>query len=127
MSKSKQVERVRPPVRAAFQTKRLNVWRLRMIPAEGNRERELFVAFRRDLGDECGPLVVATMVVFPLPLDGVAYVDWIEVSTECRREGIGRELFAAVRKQLGLPLHYDGATPEGIAFCNALDREALGR
>jgi len=68
--------------------------------------RHLFVAFRKDMGS-LSPRVAATAVVFRFPSGDspekgmTPMVDWVEVSTECRRKGFGTELVDGIERYTG--------------------------
>lgn len=113
-------------MKRTFETARLRVFSAPFAPGEMAKHytapRLLFVAFRMD---EDRPMVCATALVTPkCPYEPkAAYLDWIEVASEYRREGFGRELYDGIVKCLRRPLLADGGTEVGVLFCDSL-REA---
>ena len=109
----------------AFETKRLRVFHISAQPMDQNTERDVFIAFRIDIDR---PLVAATAVVLPPAptLDVGRWVDWLEVSSEYRRAGFGRELVAGIECHLGAELILQPGSDDGAAFCAAMHRERWG-
>ncbi len=104
----------------SFETPRLRVFVMNEQPTPHNTPCLIFIAFRTD---EDRPLVCATAVVntgYENLLRGCYYVDWIEVTSQYRRQGFGRELVQAIRKYTKKTIISTGATPEGEAFCKEL-------
>ena len=102
-------------------TKRLNIFRVDLVPAKHNTERAVFLAFRHDI-DWPGCAVTMTVMVDGIGiLDG--YVDWIETAETQRRQGLATETAMAVNVYLGKPLMFDGATDGGEKFCDHLHAE----
>ena len=46
------------------------------------------------------------------------YVEWIHVEEQFRREGIATEVLRAIEETIGGNVSFEGATVEGIAFCD---------
>lgn len=119
------------PFAAAFDTARLRVFRIDVVPTPHNEGRCTFIAFRTD---EDRPLVCATAVVWETAKYGkmnihapsIGWVDWIEVTSLYRKQGFGRELLEGIEKHLGGELEISGATPEGEAFCDAISESESG-
>lgn len=111
------------PFTPAFTTKRLRVFRMDAAPSEQNHPRCIFIACRND---EDRPMVTATAVVWEqCPYQkSVGYMDWIEVTTQYRREGFAEELWRGIEKHLGRDVVGDGATPEGDALCDKMCGDA---
>lgn len=83
-----------------FRTRRLNVFSAEITPTPHNTARRVFVAFRTD--DDL-PMVCATAVVMEaMPFASGVMIDWLEVTSEYRREGFATEFLDA------LIAHYDG-------------------
>lgn len=103
----------------AFETGRLSVFHFRVgIP--NSLPRHLFIAFKKKPGR--GVVVAATMAVWLAPLgkDGLTPAcDWIEVSTEFRREGLGTELYDGVEQYTGWTINPMGTFQ---AFERAIER-----
>ena len=107
----------------AFETKRLRVFRCEDItPMDANTPRTVFMAFRRDIDR---PMVAATAVIWmdAVRICGGPYVDWLEVSSEYRRQGLGTELLRGIETHLDSELYYEGGSELGDLFCAALDVE----
>ncbi len=105
-------------------TKRLRIFEERMIIAPQYTSRRVFVAFRLD---EDRPLMLGNAIVMDANHSmGCWYLDWIEVSSEYRLEGFGRELFTAIADSIGGVWCSTGATVEGLAFCASLDLDGAG-
>lgn len=108
------------PTRPAgcFDTRRLRVHVLTLAPTDHNTQRMVFLGCRTD---EDRPMVCChAMVMPPIPdLRTAPYLDWIEVGTEYRREGFGRELVEGIERYLGAVLDADAGTPEGEWFLGA--------
>lgn len=49
-----------------------------------------------------------------------AYIDWLHVMEGCRRQGIGKALFAAI-KQRWPDVEYDAVTEAGERFASAVE------
>ena len=121
--------------RATFETRRLRVFHVPLLlhPAGfvpqtfdeslNTLPRHLFVAFAKE--EMQSPRVAATAVIFRYPkgkteADGVLpMVDWLEVSTECRRKGIGTELIDGIEQYAGWTLDLVDSEP---AFEASIER-----
>jgi len=103
---------------AIFETPRLRVFLTRLKPTDHNEARDVFVAFRTD---EDRPMVCATAVVSPGTRVG-NYVDWLEVTSECRRQGFGRELLQALERHYGTVISGAGSD-DGAALLAAMEKE----
>ncbi len=98
-----------------FKTKRLNVFSVRIQENEelGQSERPVFFATLR-LEDR--PMIIATAMVFD---EADYWLDWIEVSTEYRRQGIATEFLDGIEDWLGVYLMLTGGTDDGEQFVAA--------
>jgi hypothetical protein len=104
----------------AFDTERLRVFVDTVKPTDHNLARRVYVAFRTD---EDRPMVLGTaLVMLSVPSFG-NILDWIEVSTEYRRQGFAMELARGVEKHLKQPLWATPGSDAGEGFCAALGRE----
>lgn len=102
-----------------FESKRLRIFQWLIEPTAANTPRRLFVAFRTD---EDRPMVCATAVVGWMG-DGLRWwVDWIEVTSEYRREGFATELLLAIEERLGERTTIDAGSEDGEQFCTAIYR-----
>lgn len=101
----------------AFDTQRLRVFIDRVKPTDHNTVRTLFIAFRTD---DDKPMVAANMLTWFVPALNCWYVDWHEVASVYRRQGIGREFRRGIEKHLGAQLHSEGATEDGRLFLAAV-------
>lgn len=99
-------------MRHVFDTKRLRVFVTVLEPTPHNTERDVYMAFRLD---EDRPLVCATCVVC-LALN---WVDWIEVTSEYRRQGFATELLNGIENDFGAILEISPGSDDGDAFCPA--------
>lgn len=108
-------------MKIAFNTSRLRVFHTRVKPTDHNRERNLFVAFRTD---EDRPMVCATALISDAArgFSSLRYVDWLEVTSEYRRQGFGRELLCGIELQYGWELDYSAGSDLGEKFIAAIDR-----
>jgi ribosomal protein S18 acetylase RimI-like enzyme len=97
-----------------FTTERLRVWYTVLRPADCNLDREVFIACRNDIDR---PMVTATCMVWG------SWVDWIEVSSEYRRQGFAKELIRGIEKYLGQKLTLEGGSDPGDKFCEAMNDE----
>jgi ribosomal protein S18 acetylase RimI-like enzyme len=100
----------------AFESARLRVFMVTLIPSQWNTERMVFVACRRDVDR---PMVAATCMVNPAML----YVDWIEVSTDYRRESFATELWRGIEKYLGASLDSTPGSDAGEELLKSLGVE----
>lgn len=102
-----------------FETDRLRVFEFRGVtPMEQNTPRTLFVGFRRD---EDRPMVTVTALVWmdaERILD-MPWLDWIEVSTEYRREGFATEMLRGIERHIDRRIGMDPGTAEGEFFLQA--------
>jgi hypothetical protein len=105
----------------AFETSRLRVFEVAVKPTNIHSVRRLFVAFRLD--DE-SPGVAATVLMWDAAQSGshLPWVDWLETSTSCRRDGIATELVEGIERHLGAQLDLSPVTAEGGAFCEHMKR-----
>jgi hypothetical protein len=99
----------------AFDTQRLRVFKDYITPTARNAERNLFIAFRTD---EDRPMVCANMLLWKVPALGTWSIDWHEVATEHRRQGIGTKFCAAIETHLGDEIRSEPATDDGEHFLN---------
>lgn len=101
-------------------TKRLRIFFERIKPTPHNMKRHVFLAFRRD---EDRPMVCGTMVAWDgmIPTTGKWFIDWIEIASEYRRKGFAREMTEGIAKAMGGVWESSGATPEGEAYCAAME------
>ncbi len=107
-----------------FQTERLNVFSMAFVASEVlDTERIVFVAYFRE-EDWPGQVVVATVS----PANAVCgpRVDWIETTTPNRRHGYAAELWRGIEKHLGVRLVAEGASDEGTALCEKMERANEG-
>ncbi len=105
------------PQKPVFETSRLRVFQLVVVPMEENVPRPIFVATRKD---EDRPMVTATAVVWPgSPSPGLAYIDWVEVTSEYRRMGFATELLQGIEQHTQLVLVVEGGSSDGDGFCAA--------
>ena len=102
-------------------TERLRVYHARLTPTDNDEaDRDIYIAFRTDGGDEL-PKVAATAVVHEVRMRGtgeiiMVHLEWIEVSSVMRREGLAMELLRLIEGQHPHPLTSEGTTPEGDAL-----------
>lgn len=109
----------------AIDTRRLRIFRDALEPADHYIERELFVAFRTD---EDRPMVCATaLLIFDPVLFGGWWVDWLEVTSEYRRMGFGREFLQGITAVIGEEAQISGGSVVGGKFCRAIERERRRR
>lgn len=114
-------------MRPAITTDRLNVFDITLIPSHLNTDRRVFIAFRNN--DEQPTPVCTAVVMQPTATSLLTHpwIDWLETSSEHRRQGYATELLKAIESRIG-PCHFEGATEAGEAFCvaieNALDGDA---
>lgn len=108
-----------PTMQHAFDTARLRVFIAEVTPTDHNCEKTLFIAFRTD---EDRPMVAATMLCWNCPAIGGWCVDWHEVSSEHRRQGIGTEFRTGIEKWLGVKLISDAGSEDGEKFLEAIGR-----
>lgn len=101
-----------------FETERLRVFMMAVEPTGHNAHRTVFIAFRTD---EDRPMVAATMVLWYCPTLCGWYVDWLEVSSEHRRQKIATEFRSGIENYLGEPLISDAGSKLGELFLSALD------
>lgn len=100
----------------AFDTVRLRVFVDQVKPTDHNHERDIFIAFRTD---EDRPMVCANAVVLDTRSAlSQRTVDWLEVTSEYRRERFGTELLAAIERHYGEPLHIAPGSNDGKRFCS---------
>ena len=102
-------------------TKRLNIFRVDLVPSKHNSERAVFLAFRHDIDWPGCAVTMTVMADGGGILDG--YVDWIETAETQRRQGLATETAIAVQIYLNKPLVFDGATDGGEKFCEHLHSE----
>ena len=102
-----------------FETDRLRVFVYRDVAiTDVNVPRDVYVAFRNDTDR---PMVAATAVLWPQSAGGY-WVDWLEVSVEYRREGLGKELLEAIEENLAQPVSVAAGSANGRKFLEALGR-----
>ena len=104
----------------AFETERLRVFAAVVKPTDHNVTRRLFIAFRTD---EDRPMVAATMLLWWAPFFGGWYVDWHEVSSEHRRQGIATEFRKGVEHHLSCELMSEPGSKDGEKFLHAIGRD----
>lgn len=95
-----------------------------MAPVAGSLDmkRHCIVALE---GDESEPVRVIGSIQLEVHGGGLPYmVAWIEVLPDFLRQGHGRGLVEAMERWVGEPIHMEAATPEGQAFCGAMQRRA---
>lgn len=109
-------------MRTAFSTKRLRVFMAGLKPTDHNETRWVFVAFRTD---EDRPLVCASCVYFP----ALNSIDWLEVTSEYRRQGFATEFRDGLVKFLKRVPFSTAGSDDGEAFLEAwcVREEAAGR
>ncbi len=106
-------------------TKRLRIFKAEIKPTPYNMMRTLFVAFRLD---EDRPMVCVSCLALGCDEESQAggslpWVDWLEVSSECRRQGFAREFIKGISRLENRVLVLEGVTPDGKALCSALEKE----
>jgi ribosomal protein S18 acetylase RimI-like enzyme len=100
-----------------FETERLRVFLLRgAVPAPWNDPRDIYIAMRSDVDR---PMVAATATLWKR--QGEWFIDWLEVSTEYRREGFATELLEALRQHLDAPIVTTPGSEDGEAFLDAIE------
>lgn len=106
-----------------LKTARLNVFRFECEPTEMNTIRHVYIGFRTN---EDHPAPVVTAVVEPgvVQLEIDPYLDWIETSSQFRRQGLATELLRLLEERHP-GIIYDGATDEGDAFLDAYENLAV--
>ncbi len=109
----------------AFHTDRLRVFITELVPSDDNTPRLVFLATRTDIDR---PMVAATAMVWMDVVDtyGAPWVDWLEVSGECRRQGFGTELIRGIERYLGTKVVCEPGSDDGKAFCAALENKPNG-
>lgn len=105
------------------ETKRLRVFTDVVKPTEHNMERTLLIAFRTD---EDRPMVCATALLEMPMLEIGWYIDWIEVTTQYRREGLARELYDCISQHFTPFMHerQSGGSSVGRKFVEAMQPKA---
>ena len=107
-------------------TERLRVYHERLTPTDNDEaDRVIYIAFRTDGGDSL-PKVAATAVVHEARMSDtgeliMVHLEWIEVSSIMRREGLATELLRLIEGQHPQPLTSEGTTPEGEALWDSYD------
>lgn len=106
-------------MKPVFETKRLRVFLITVEPSDYcASDKDVFIAFRTDQ-EWAAPVVVATIATAFQSIGD--WVEWIETVSDMRREGLAAELVAGIEKHYGRDLELTGATPEGEAFCEAIE------
>jgi len=102
------------------ETKRLKIAKVPIMPPECQITRLLYIAFEKGDGYETRVCILAHAIVCPVPVFGFDNLDWLEVTSDMRRQGFGREFreWIATRHPT---LTSEPVTPEGIAFREAID------
>lgn len=101
----------------AFDSKRLRVFVDLVAPTPRHYERFLFVAFRTD---QDRPMVAANMLISHIPITGW-FIDWHEVGSEHRRQGIGTEFRAGIENYVGVALEGSAGSSDGAKFLASLN------
>lgn len=102
-----------PGIHHGFDTARLRVYLMRLEPTDHNTPRDVFIAFRTD---EDRPMVCATAMVMDEIPDMGRYVDWMEVTSEYRRQRFGSELLAGIERYYGRALDMSAGSKDGQRF-----------
>jgi hypothetical protein len=105
-------------MKPAFQTERFDVFCARCVrnPAFGVH-RDVYLAFHRHR-DIPRPVCVCT--IWPnCPIDGLPYLEWLEVTCNEQRTGIASEVFLGVQDHIG-PMIADPVTHAGEKLVEAL-------
>lgn len=103
-----------------FETERLRVFKCEMQPNWRNSVKDVFVAFRTD---EDRPMICANAVICP---EFANWVEWVEVTTEYRRQGFGTELLKGIERYYRAPLDMSEGSNEGEMFINAWEDRKHG-
>lgn len=96
-------------------TDRLRIFSANFKPTPHNNTRRIVLAFRTD---EDRPMVAATAVLHDTPTIGLV-LDWLEVGSEHRRLGIGREFREFLTKKHG-DFYSSAGSLDGARFRVAL-------
>lgn len=108
-----------------METGRLRLWRVPIVPdpSQQHEPRDHWFGVRTDT--DC-PMAVVHATVWPGDVFGdgcVGYLELIETSALHRREGLASEMLRALQAHYGGELSASPATPEGEAWCEAMERE----
>lgn len=112
----------------AFVTERLHVFEIGIVIGRTlDIRRRLFVAFSSAL-DRPAPIAVALLADYavsesPTP---VFHIDWVEVSSECRLQGIGKEILQGIEKYLEVRLKVQPGSESGGGFCDHRQEKGEG-
>lgn len=124
MAKSKNTKQLRRAYGSMIlhvgDTERLRIFSTTFKPTPHNNTRRTVLAFRTD---EDRPMVAATAVLHDTPTLGLV-LDWLEVASEHRRQGIGREFREFIIKKYGEFVSSAGSE-DGALFRAALGVEEL--
>lgn len=93
-------------------TKRLKIFQSYLTPYGKRFLRTLYVAFRMD---EDRPMPCATCLV-----GSRGFVDWIEVTSEYRRQGFGTEFLRAIKEHHFRQLFIEDGSDSGAGFVEAV-------
>jgi hypothetical protein len=111
------------PIQPVFQTGRLDVFCVTCTrnPALGV-PRDVYLAFHRH---QDIPRPVCLCTVWPkCPIDGLPYVEWIEVISDDRRSGIATEKLLGIQDFIG-PMIADPVTHAGEKLVEALGDQLI--
>jgi len=86
-------------------------------PTDHNDTKTLFIAFRTD---EDRPMVAANMLLWDCQSLGGWVVEWHEVASEHRRQGIATEFRQGIENYLGCELISDPGSDDGEKFLESL-------
>lgn len=107
-------------MKIAFHTARLRVFCEPVKPTDMHTTRMLFVGFRTD---EDRPMVAVTCLVWMQSPIGGPYIDWLEVASEHRRQGIGTEFRIGLNKCLRVEPYTGSGSEDGDGFIASLVRK----
>lgn len=102
-----------------FETERLTVFVVTIITELNPMPRYQFLAYHRQIDR---PMLVANLLVPTKDSYGFRSVCWLEVASEYRRQGIGKELLEGVEQYLGVELDASPGSADGEQFLKAVGR-----
>jgi hypothetical protein len=110
-------------IQPVFQTERFDVFRVTCVrnPALGV-PRTVYIAFHRHQ-DIPRPVCICT-VLGKCPIDGLPYVEWLEVTSNDRRTGIATEVLLGVQDFIG-PMIAEPVTHAGEKLVEALGDQLI--